>query len=863
MEIPRRQIELQDDPGVLSPPILAPLYACAKAVNVKGYVPQATLDVEVAGVVVLAGAPGGSPAPFGATLHLPAPLVAGQSVRARQSHGGATSNWSTAAVVRSHTADYPAGLPRPQLFPTPLFKCGARTGTQNLLVGCDVWITADGVRVGEVDGANNPQGIDVSPHYDTGQHVRGWASLCADPSPPSLEQVVQPPPLPLPTPGFDPIYAGADNVVVNGLANGATFTLSRGGLEIGTFACWGGRCFVGVSPPCVAGEAFSATQQLCPGDGPSPPGGGTVQPCSALPAPQVAPVADGATEIFLTDFVWGSEIKVFVNLVKTGDGSGPVVALTAPVPHHARIDVWQILGTCLGSTVQEVFAQCVAPPVAGDPSDLDLYPVATFDSGGGGYDGGGTDIDGFHYEIRGSLYYPAQDDGTNQPFNARLAATGRVPIVVMVHGAHSPATPSYLGYDYFQQQLARMGFVAVSVDERETDESADWMGWTQNIVRRAELAIASIGFLQQLDASDPILAGKIDFSRLGLMGHSRGGECVLAITERIALPGVAVKTVLSVAPVNSGATAGRPHGFSFLTILPAADGDVVDDNGAQFYDPARPDPLKTQLYVDHANHNYFNRQWPDDTGGGIAIMARPDHERILSTYGSALFRFTLRGDPTRGYLLDEVRPEGVLNPNVHLSYDVQGARIVDNYEGHPITVDSEGQPTAQLNGLVARDFPFAQVGGAFNGSFFGATTGNVSISQGTTGDFRSQLAGPADLTAAEVRVRAAEVYTGETVPPDPTGFRVGAEDGGGTIGWIDVDDVGGLPRPFDRRAFDSALGRSDKTKTMLSTFRFPGDCFAASEPRLRITDIRAIHLQLNRGRNRPIAFDDLEIVPST
>jgi len=54
--------------------------------------------------------------------------------------------------------------------------------------------------------------------------------------------------------------------------------------------------------------------------------------------------------------------------------------------------------------------------------------------------------------------------------------------------------------------------------------------------------------------------------------------------------------------------------------------------------------------------------------------------------------------------------------------------------------------------------------------------------------------------------------------------------------------------------------RPDKTKTMLSTFRFPGHCFVAAEPRLHSADIRAIHLNLNSEPNRPIAFDDLEIV---
>ena len=159
MEIPRRQLDLRDDPGVLSPPILTqPLYGCAKAVNITGYVPDATLDVEINGAIVVAGFPGGSPSPSGAIIQLPSPLTPGQQVRVRQHRGAATSAWSPApaAIVRDHTADYPAGLPRPELFQTPLYKCGVRTGVGNLLVGCDIRIEADAVTVGSVAGANNP-----------------------------------------------------------------------------------------------------------------------------------------------------------------------------------------------------------------------------------------------------------------------------------------------------------------------------------------------------------------------------------------------------------------------------------------------------------------------------------------------------------------------------------------------------------------------------------------------------------------------------------------------------------------------------------------------------------------------------------
>jgi hypothetical protein len=457
--------------------------------------------------------------------------------------------------------------------------------------------------------------------------------------------------------------------------------------------------------------------------------------------------------------------------------------------------------------------------------------------------------------VRGSIYYPAEEDGGKVAFNVQLAKLGGAPLVVCVHGACYDHTPSYQGYDYFLNELARMGFVAVSVDESEADQEDDWMDDTQNVVRRAELAIASIAFLQQLNANGPNFEGTMDFTKVGLMGHSRGGEGVIAVTERIQLAGVNIGAVLSVAPTDSDATNGRPDGYAFMTFLPAADCDIVENSGARFYDQAVPTPVKVQLYIDCANHNYFNSKWQDDdTGGRLPVMTRPDHERILSTYGCAFFRFVLQGQPTLGFLDATQTPPGVQHKSIHLAYAVTGARVVDDYEGHPITIDNESQATAQIDGLLAGNYPFARRPEAFNQTFFGNTNGNVSMVKQGTGQFREPLAWPADLTHAEVRVRAAEVFQGPAMPADATGFRVGVEDGGGIIAWMDVNDVGGLPRPFDRTAHDSM------TKTMLSTFRFPGHRFAAADSRLNIANIAAIRLELDRGDGRPIAFDDLEIV---
>jgi dienelactone hydrolase len=865
MEVPRDKARIDDNPKIISPPIIVqPLYGCAKSVNVTGYIPDATLDLEVDGGVVVAGFPGHSPTPSGALIKLPVPFKVNQAppqkVRARQNFGGATSDWTAFVDVRDHTADFPAGLPRPELFPLPLNKCGIRTGVGNLLVGCDVEILVQGNPDGSVQGANNPQGVNLITAYVDTQRVRARATLCGDPSPLAAEQVVQIAALPLAKPTFAPFVQGGSDLVVQAIANGAHFELKRNGISLGTTGCWGGSfTWKGINPPFKAPglDAFEAAQQLCPGDPWSPPGTGIPLPCSALKSPKFGPIQDGDIVATFTDFVVGSRIRVYVNGKKEGDGSGPVVWLNHPIPHNATVDAWQSVGDCVGSTVEEVKSKCVAPPVFGDPSALDLFPVGTHE-----YAGPGTvSFDGFTYHVRGTIFYPAEDDGVDKPFHKRLAKLGRVPLVVLVHGRHGGAADSYKGYRYFQAQLARMGFVAASVDESETDLGPDGGDFTGNIVRRAELAIETVKFLQTLDASDPIFKGTIDFSRIGLMGHSRGGDCVLAVVERLNLPGAKIRGVISLAPVDSGAHSGHPKGIAFMAILPAGDGDVVDNDGAKFYDQADPAPVKTQLYVDQANHNYFNRSWlNDDSLGKVALMSRYDHERILSTYGCAFFRNAVRGDATFGYLDHSLLPFGVLNQNIHLSYEVANARTVDNYEGHPITSDNEGQPTTQT-GILAQDFSFSQSGGAFNSSFFGKTTGNVLQPRETSGSFREPLKAAADLSKAEVRVRAAEVYRAPTIPPTATGFRVGLEDTQGTIVWSDVDDVGGLSRPFDRHALDSAKGIPDLVKTMLSTYRFPGHCFVDPNTKFQLTKVRAIHLGLNRGDGRPVAVDDLEIVP--
>jgi hypothetical protein len=841
-EVPTEGLKLKDR-RYLSPPLVGePLYQCAQAVVVYGFEPGATLDVQRNGTTVLAGVPGGFPQPQGALLPLPAPLQAGDVIRARQRAGGVTSGWSPSVTVRDHTKDYPDGPPRPQIDPAPVYQCGSRTGVNNLLTGCEAWITADGVQVGSVAGAAPHQGINVNPDYGLGQVVRAWARMCQDPSPPSIAYTAIPPPNPLPTPGIDPAYAGTQQIRINNLVNGARFELSLNGTSLGVWRTWGYAHLVGLSAALNSGDTLSVVQRMCPGNPPSNPGGTIVLPCSALPAPQVAPIACGDTAVTITQMASGATVKVYRNGVKAGQGGGPTVLLDHAVEHGDVIDVVQTFGQCVSQFAQRLACQCVAPHVTFDPSGLDLFPVGVAD-----YDGGTVSIGGQTLHVRGNVYYPAEDDGPNEPFNKRVAQGGAVPLVFMAHGNHDPADPSYLGYDYFQQALAKLGFVAASVDCNELNGFTSGAG---NITDRADLINASIAHFQALNAGGPIFTGRLDFGKVGLMGHSRGGEAVVIAPIRASKPaGVTVLGVLSLAPTDWGATSGPPQGYEFLTLLPAADGDVWSNDGAKYYDRCLPPSFKSQLYVHNACHNFFNRQWlNNDNGGMLPTMARFDHERVLLAYGCAFVRRVLAGHATVGFLVGTELPPATPTPLVHLSFKWANATTVDDHEqNNTIATNSLNRPTTQ-NGLTADEYGMSQTAAnQFNSSFYGDSIGMVAVPRRTNGTFRSQLPPGTHLAGREIWVRVADVFDG-AFPAAATGFEIGVELPGGTVRWVDSDEVGGVSLPFDY---------SYDTKSMLSTLRFPARCFELSK-RQRV--IRAILLRFNRPHSRALAFDDLQLV---
>ncbi|MDX1414722.1 MAG: hypothetical protein R3293_11065 [Candidatus Promineifilaceae bacterium] len=490
-------------------------------------------------------------------------------------------------------------------------------------------------------------------------------------------------------------------------------------------------------------------------------------------------------------------------------------------------------------------AGCFSPEIAGDPADPNLYPIDPEKE-----DEEPPSLEYQDGHIKGLVYFPY--------FFRSWSTRARAPIVVMAHGNHNPADPSYRGYKYFQIQLARIGIIAVSVDCNALNGRA---GGVKNIEDRADLIIDNIKYFQGLD-QDPnsVFFEKIDFTNLGLMGHSRGGDAVVMIPE-VPIQDVIIKAVLALAPTNfrywDGLPTIRPQGYAFMTILPAADGDVWANNGAQFYDQAIPGPYKSQVYAHNANHNFFNREWlHDDSISAMPhgpLFSRYDHECILSAFGCALFRTSLLGENLTDFISGSMLAASVQNRSIFLSFEKDEALTVDNHEdNNAIDINSLGHPTSQIDGMVAGEYEFERVPGAYNSSFYGQSVGMVAEKGPQNRIFRTQLPAPSDLIEKDVWIRAAEVTDGKSVPVGATGFQLGLEDVNGNRSWVDSNDIGGgLPRPYQRKP--------GTIKTMLNTLYFKSDCFEQKMgPDLK--NVQAILVRCNRNDDREFAFDDLQIV---
>ena len=230
---------------------------------------------------------------------------------------------------------------------------------------------------------------------------------------------------------------------------------------------------------------------------------------------------------------------------------------------------------------------------------------------------------------------------------------GPRPIVFLIHGVtriNNIHDPVYAGFDYLVQQLAREGFVAVSINVNveytfDYGESM-WGSWGYSLFNQ------HIERLKEANAGEEVghgidLTGLIDFDQIHLIGHSRGGELADIIYRRDRMEDISrIRSIIRIAPTvipydeDENDTVGGHPSVPMGIILPEFDGDVQNNDGQSVFDDilfrdGSPE-MVSLVFLRGANHNFFNRfMTNDDATLQVNRLTREEQEQFMATYAAA------------------------------------------------------------------------------------------------------------------------------------------------------------------------------------------------------------------------------------
>ncbi|HET9530848.1 MAG TPA: alpha/beta hydrolase, partial [Blastocatellia bacterium] len=303
------------------------------------------------------------------------------------------------------------------------------------------------------------------------------------------------------------------------------------------------------------------------------------------------------------------------------------------------------------------------------------------------------------------------------PINGRVwypEGSGPFPLVLIVHGNHSMEEYSDPGYAYLGELLASRGMIMASVDENFLNGS-----WSGDLERKETAARAWI-LLEHLKAwrawngaEESPFYRKIDFEKIALIGHSRGGEAVAvaSVLNRLShYPedgsvkldfNYPIKSIIAIAPVDDSYNpTGKPlvpENINYLVLHGAHDADVSIFMGNRTFNRVRFTDdgywINASLYIYRANHGQFNTVWGKSDWSSTfkallnlkPLLDGEEQRRIAKLYISAFLEATLKGE--RSYLpmfRDYRAAAGWLPDTIYVSqFNDSAFRVLCDYEEDP------------------------------------------------------------------------------------------------------------------------------------------------------------------------------------
>lgn len=312
--------------------------------------------------------------------------------------------------------------------------------------------------------------------------------------------------------------------------------------------------------------------------------------------------------------------------------------------------------------------------------------------------------------------------------------------------------PSHDGYAYFAERLASWGYVVVSINANRGVNAAPGLPDDRGLnLRRGRLVLKHLQRLREWNDGTAVppdlgfdIRGVLDFTHVGMLGHSRGGEGVRAAYNQYRdlgspWPGrigaVGFEAIFEIGPVD-GQTSRilNADGLAWNVLLPMCDGDVFNLQGVRPFDrmmlirtetPA-PRP-KSTFTVWGTNHNFYNTEWQlSDSPGCLGhkrlfgnLLGSPDQRTtaLASVLGFFRGRVGPAADPTLA---------GLFNPQLELPPIVADITRIDR--GYTDSADAS----------ITTIFDDFDRPSGFNSSGAANTASNVTVTHGGIANHSAQ-----------------------------------------------------------------------------------------------------------------------------